>query len=417
MKRSGLNFGILCLILFIFPTAFAQNNLNRIDRVVIDAGHGGADPGALGKHSREKDIVLAIALKTGEYIEKNMPDVKVIYTRTTDVFIELYKRAQIANESHADLFISIHCNSSPKSAPFGAETYVMGLHKSADNLEVAKLENAAILLESDYTANYEGFDPNSDEAYIVFNLYQNIFLEQSLALAVNVQHQFRERVGRNDRGVKQAGFLVLYRTTMPGVLIETGFLSNLAEESYLMSEEGQVYLASAIYRAFRDYKNGVENPASEILTSADKVKDQSPLPKTPVEKTAGRPDKPAADPAPVEKPVTKPPDPVTAEKSVAKQSESPAVHSDSIHFRVQFYTSPQKIPLNSQLFKGIQDAREYYHGGLYKYTTGNEATHEKASALCKAVRSKGFSDAFVVAFQNETRITIDKAKQSMNAGP
>ena len=338
MKRSGLNFGILCLILFIFPTAFAQNNVNKIDRVVIDAGHGGADPGALGKHSREKDIVLAIALKTGEYIEKNMPDVKVIYTRKTDVFIELYKRAQIANESHADLFISIHCNSNPKTAPFGAETYVMGLHKSVDNLEVAKLENAAILLESDYTANYEGFDPNSDEAYIVFNLYQDIFLEQSLTMAVNVQDQFRERVGRNDRGVKQAGFLVLYRTTMPGVLIETGFLSNMAEESYLMSEEGQVYLASAIYRAFRDYKNGVESPASQLLSSAEKIKDQPPPPKTPAEKTTGRQDKPV-DPVPVEKTVTKPPDPVTPGKPVTKQSASPGIQPAAGAYAAMLSTS------------------------------------------------------------------------------
>jgi N-acetylmuramoyl-L-alanine amidase len=203
---------------------------------------------------------------------------------------------------------------------------------------------------------------------------------------------------------------------MPGVLIETGFLSNMAEESYLMSEEGQVYLASAIYRAFRDYKNGVESPASQLLSSAEKIKDQPPPPKTPAEKMTGRQDKPV-DPVPVEKTVTKPPDPVTPGKPETKQSASPAGSSDSICFRVQFYTSPKKIPLNSQLFKGIQDAREYYHGGLYKYTTGNETTHEKASALCKAIRSKGFSDAFVVAFQNEIRITIDKAKQFISSGP
>lgn len=401
MKRSGLIFGILWLILFIFQATFAQNNLTRIDRVVIDAGHGGEDPGALGKHSREKDIVLEIALKTGEYIEKNMPDVQVIYTRKTDVFIELYKRAQIANESHADLFISIHCNSNPRSTPFGAETYVMGLHKSEDNLEVAKLENAAILLESDYTANYEGFDPNSDEAYIVFNLYQNIFLEQSLSMAVNVQDQFRERVGRNDRGVKQAGFLVLYRTTMPGVLIETGFLSNAAEESYLVSEEGQVYLASAIYRAFRDYKNKMESPASDMLSTAGKNPEQPDLPKTPIEKVTGKPEK-SINPATSEKPVTKPPD-------------SPATSRDKVFFRVQFYTSSKKLPLNSQLFKGIQDVREYSHGGLYKYTTGNESTLEKAATLCKTIRSQGFNDAFVVAFRNEIRITLDQAKQTVQS--
>jgi N-acetylmuramoyl-L-alanine amidase len=409
VKRSGLNFGILCLLLFIFPQAYAQNNLAKIDRVVIDAGHGGEDPGALGKHCREKDIVLAIALKTGEYIEKNMPDVNVIYTRKSDIFIELYKRAQIANESHADLFISIHCNSNPRSTPFGAETYVMGLHKSEDNLEVAKLENAAILLESDYTANYEGFDPNSDEAYIVFNLYQNIFLEQSLAMAVNVQDQFRERVGRNDRGVKQAGFLVLYRTTMPGVLIETGFLSNAAEESYLMSEEGQVYLASAIYRAFRDYKNRMESPASEPLAAARKNIEQPDLPKTPAEKAAVKPDKSIVKP---DKSIS----PATTEKPAVKPADLPETSRNKIYFRVQLSTSSKKLPLNSQVFKGIQDIREYNHGGLYKYTTGNENTLEKASALCKTIRSMGFNDAFVVAFQNEIRITLDQAKQAVQSG-
>ncbi len=403
MKRSGFIFGIGCSLLLIASAVYSQNNLTRIDRVVIDAGHGGEDPGALGKHSREKDIVLAIALKAGEYIEKNLPDVKVIYTRKTDRFIELYKRAQIANESHADLFISIHCNSNPKTSPFGAETYVMGLHKSEDNLEVAKLENASILLESDYTANYEGFDPNSDEAYIVFNMYQNIFLEQSLGMAVHVQDQFRERVGRHDRGVKQAGFLVLYRTTMPGVLIETGFLSNAAEESYLMSEEGQVYLASAIYRAFREYKNAVEGQAAGPLVSGDKAPG--------VERAVTKPGE-----EPVKKPATPPESPSPAK--VAPGSKEPQTSPGGmVSFRVQVYTSPKKIPLNSKIFGDMQDVREYVHGGSYKYTSGNESSFEAASRLCKTLRAKGFNDAFVVAFQGETRIDIEKARQLAKPAP
>ncbi|MBP6977313.1 MAG: N-acetylmuramoyl-L-alanine amidase [Bacteroidales bacterium] len=404
MKRSGVIFGILCILLTIPFLVHAQNNVNKIDRVVIDAGHGGEDPGALGKRSREKDIVLAIALKTGEYIEKNLPDVRVIYTRKTDRFIELYKRAQIANESHADLFISIHCNSNPKSAPYGAETYVMGLHKSEDNLEVAKLENAAILLESDYTANYEGFDPNSDEAYIVFTMYQNIFLEQSLGMAVRVQDQFRERVGRHDRGVKQAGFLVLYRTTMPGVLIETGFLSNASEESYLMSEEGQVYLASAIYRAFKDYKLEVEGNVAGQLTSSDKPPDT---------------DKPVNVPAeePARKSNTTPsPAPVPA-KVVPKSADPQAPSGDKVFFRVQVCTSPKRISLNSKQFLDLQEVREYNHGGLYKYTSGNVSSYEEASRLCKTIRAKGFNEAFVVAFQGETRIDIQKARQLEKSTP
>lgn len=397
MKRLDTFFGILCLALFLVTPVFSQNNTNRIDKVVIDAGHGGEDPGALGKYSKEKDIVLAIALKTGEYIEKNIPGVEVIYTRQSDQFIELYKRAQIANENHADLFISIHCNSNPRSSPYGAETYVMGLHKSEDNLEVAKLENASILLESDYSAIYDGFDPNSDEAYIVFSLYQNIFLDHSLSMAMKVQDQFRERVGRHDRGVKQAGFLVLYRTTMPGVLIETGFLSNAEEEKFLRSVEGQVYIASAIYRAFKEYKNEYESKESIPYAAGDD--------KRPEEKTT--PDKSEAASYSGTN-MTPPSESVPAQSQRASEVESSTIN---IFFRVQFYTSPEKTPLNASRFSGIADVREYYHGGLYKYTSGNEISLEDASRLCATVRSKGFRDAFVVAFENEKRIDVKRATE------
>jgi N-acetylmuramoyl-L-alanine amidase len=372
VKRSLVIFGILALGLFAHLSLLSQNHLDKIDKVVIDAGHGGHDPGAMGKHSREKDIVLSIALKTGEYIEKNMEGVQVIYTRKKDEFIELYRRAQIANENHADLFISIHCNSNPRSAPYGAETYVMGLHKSEDNLEVAKLENAPILLESDYSDRYEGFDPNSDEAYIVFSLYQNIFLDQSLSIASKVQDQFRERVGRNDRGVKQAGFMVLYKTTMPGILVETGFLSNPEEEKFLLSELGQVYMASAIFRAFKEYKKEYEEGTLPLPVKNDPAVKQQDIP----------------------------------------QKEAPSPEKEpEIRFRVQFYSSSGPLPLNSAKFKGLQDVREYVHGGLYKYTTGNEKSFEAAEVLCKRIRDKGFTDAFVVAFQNGVRIDLIKAKQ------
>lgn len=402
MKRLDTFFGILCLALFLAPPVFSQNNPNRIDKVVIDAGHGGEDPGAVGKYSKEKDIVLAIALKTGEYIEKNIPGVEVIFTRTTDRFIELYKRAQIANENHADLFISVHCNSNPRSSPYGAETYVMGLHKSEDNLEVAKLENASILLESDYSAIYDGFDPNSDEAYIVFSLYQNVFLDHSLSMAVKVQDQFRERVGRHDRGVKQAGFLVLYRTTMPGVLIETGFLSNPEEEKFLRSQEGQVYIASAIYRAFKEYKNEYET--RESIPYAD-AEDNRPGVRT----TPGKPETDGHSGIAM----TPPSESVPASSQPAPEFES---NTNNIYFRVQFYTSPEKIPLNTSRFSGLMDVREYYHGGLYKYTSGNEHSLEDASRLCTTVRSKGFRDAFVVAFESDKRIDVNRAIELKSSG-
>ncbi len=225
-----------------------------IDTIVIDAGHGGKDPGAIGKKGQEKDITLKVALKVGNYIEKNIPGVKVIYTRKDDRFVELYQRADIANKAKAKLFISIHVNSIPTGTAYGTETFVMGLHKSESNLEVAKRENSVILLDENYEEHYEGFDPNSPESYILFSLSQNAYIESSLLFADKVEQQFKKRVGRYSRGVKQAGLIVLHRSSMPSVLIELGFISHPKEEEFLLSENGQDLLASGIYRAFKEYK-------------------------------------------------------------------------------------------------------------------------------------------------------------------
>lgn len=222
--------------------------------IVIDAGHGGKDPGCLGAKSKEGDVTLKIALELGKTLETYMHDeVKVIYTRKTNHFVELNDRAAIANKNNADLFISIHCNAGPKHI-YGSETYVMGLHTSKGNLEVAKRENDVILQEENYLQKYEGFDPKSPLAHIFFAQVQNAHLAQSLVLAEKIEHQFKKRVGRNSRGVKQAGFLVLWKTAMPSVLVETGYLSNKEEEKYLNNELSQVYIASGIYRAIRDYR-------------------------------------------------------------------------------------------------------------------------------------------------------------------
>ena len=361
MKRILLFFGIALLIL-LSTHLNAQRHHHAIRKVVIDPGHGGRDPGAVGRNSKEKDIVLAIALKTGRYIEENMKDVEVIYTRKTDVFVELFRRAEIANESNADLFISIHCNANRSPAPYGAETFVMGLHRSQENLEVAKKENAAILLEDDYEVTYGGFDPNSPEAHVIFSLYQNAYLEQSLEFSKLVQDQFRERAKRHDRGVKQAGFLVLYKIAMPGVLIETGFISNPKEEEFLMSEQGQTYIASAIYRAFREYKENVEK--------AGYVQELARVP------LAGTPE--------------------------------PA-RAENISFRVQFAASSEDLPLNSPEFRNLPQVMKYFHQGLYKYTSGNEPNLENAIRHKDGLVRKGFRDAFVVAFAGEDRIAIDKA--------
>lgn len=358
MKRIALFFGIFCFSLFLPAESLSQE---KIRKVVIDAGHGGRDPGALGRYSKEKDIALSIALKTGAYIEKNLPEVEVIYTRKTDVFVELHRRAQIANDSKADLFISIHCNANPSSRPYGTETYVMGLHRSQANLEVAKLENAAILKEENYADMYDGFDPQRDEDYITLTLFQNAYLESSLTLASLVQDQFRERARLKDRGVWQAGFWVLYKTAMPGILVETGFLSNPNDEKYLRSEEGQVYIASAIYRAFKEYKIKVEDPKNRASSNILDL---------------GR-----------------------AEEGKKK-----------IRFRVQFGSSSREKPVSK--FSELEDVRVYHHNGMYKYTSGNLSSFPDAIKLQNQIRMhRKYRDAFIVAFRDGVRIDVNEARK------
>jgi N-acetylmuramoyl-L-alanine amidase len=244
---------LVALPLFSFQKNF------KVRTVVIDAGHGGKDPGTLGKITREKDVVLKIALKTGKYIEANLPEVNVLYTRKTDKYVDFQARADVANKNKADLFISVHANSIVGANAYGTETFVMGLHKDNSNFEVAKRENSVILMDENYKEKYEGFDPNSPESYILFSLNQSAYQENSLKFAQKVEDQFKNRVGRSSRGVKQAGFLVLWMTTTPSVLIETGFLSNSKEEAFLASENGQDLIASGIYRAFKDYKTEIES--------------------------------------------------------------------------------------------------------------------------------------------------------------
>ena len=248
-------------------------NAGEVKIVIIDAGHGGKDPGALGSNSKEKDITLAIALKLGNYIETKLKGVKVIYTRKTDVFTSLVDRTKLANENNVDLFISIHANSAPGSpAANGTETLIMGYNHGSRNLAAIR-ENAVILLEENYEDNYDGFDPNAPETEIIFNLFQSQYISQSKDFAAKVENQFETRAGRKSRGAKQQALLVLYKTTMPGVLVETGFLTNPTEQKFLKSEKGQNYIASAIYRAFRDYKSEVEGiPISEFAVEENEVK-------------------------------------------------------------------------------------------------------------------------------------------------
>lgn len=250
----------LC-VLFILLSSFSNSRLldTKIKVVVIDAGHGGKDPGSISGGVKEKDVTLDIAKKLGALIKKDYPSIKVYYTRLSDSFIELSERGSIANRNNADLFISIHCNHSGNATAHGTETYVMGTHKNASNLEVAKRENSAILLEEDYKQSYDGFDPNSPEGHIIFTFYQNAFREQSIEFASKVEEYLGKRKKTNkSRGVKEAGFLVLWKTAMPSVLIESGFISNPDERKYLKSDSGKVEFANAVFSAFKDYKKSVE---------------------------------------------------------------------------------------------------------------------------------------------------------------
>lgn len=371
-KRFFFIIVIICTGVFtpIWPFLFGEqsslvpdsipDNRYRIRKVVIDAGHGGKDPGCSGikKEITEAKIALAIALKLGEYIEKDIDNVEVIYTRKEDEFVELHKRANIANENKADLFICIHLNAGEASV-YGAETYVMGIEKTNANLEVAKRENATILMEDNYEAKYDGYDPNSPEANIIFSLYQNAHLEQSLELASKIQDQFKQTAGRRNRGIKQGPFLVLYKTAMPSILIETGFLTHAKEAEFLISEKGQNDIADAIFKAFKEYKFEAEGAALEDYTY--------------------------------------------------KNTSTNDKENQDIIFKVQIVTSSKPIPIDSVNFMGIKDVEEYVSGGWYKYTTGDERDLKSAYLLQADIREKGFKSAFVIAFNNDKRITLQKA--------
>lgn len=397
MKKS---FILLIILVFTLSTAFViyrPQKKNGLRKVVIDAGHGGHDPGTVGKKSKEKDIALEVALRLGRMIQENFPAVEVIFTRKTDVFVELYRRAQIANESKADLFISIHCNGTRSTAARGVETWVMGLHKSKENLEVAKKENASILMEDNYS-KYDGFDPNSPEANIIFSLYQNVYLDQSLDIATRIQRQFQQSLGLLDRGVKQAGFWVLYKTTMPGILVETGFLSNPDDEAYLLSDKGQEEISTAIFQAFSDYKKAFEAETSPLVVNASKSDTKEP-------------------PAEVKKEVTPVPEKkVDREGGKITEAMQPGVQEKQASiekpvFKVQIITSPKKLTDGSPSFKGMKGVGMYQQKGTYKYTVGECYSLKEALGLQAEMQQKGFTDSFVVAFIKGERVSMEEAKR------
>lgn len=340
-----------------------------IRTVVIDAGHGGKDPGCHGAMSNEKDVCLSMALKLGESIRSNFPAIKVVYTRSTDVFVELDDRAKIANKNNADLFICIHANAAGPAA-YGCETYVLGLHRTESQKNIAERENATIYLEDDKGEKYKDFDLSPD-ALIARQLQLAVFLDQSISFAGKLQAEFKS-LGRYDRGVKQAGFLVLYKTTMPSVLIETGFLTNPTEEKFLASKEHQQKMADAMFNAFKKYKSELEGiNVSNNETFINKVEEKK------------------------------------EKEKVSVRSNSST--SEQVVFRVQIETSSTRVPSTSPQFKGMQ-IYEYEHGGVYKYTVGSfENNFEAANELKNEMRNSGFQHAFVVAFIENERISLEKA--------
>lgn len=353
---------VLFLLFSYHSTAQTQEPV-QLKTVILDPGHGGKDSGALGRTSKEKDIVLEIALQVKEYLNQYLPQVNVIMTRDKDVFVPLNERAKIANESDADLFVSIHANSISTSRIYGAETFVLGLHRSEENLEVAKKENSVIVLEEDYKAKYEGFDPNSTESYIIFELMQNVYLDQSIGFASAVQKQFRERVGRHDRGVKQAGFLVLRETSMPGVLVEVGFLSNRDEERFMNSKNGKVYLASAIFRAIRDYKEEFDKVNSKLVTNNSPKVNNVP----------------------------------------AASEDKIEASTSAVQYRIQIASSQKQLDTSQEFFKQFDSVWEYQEGDYYKYTTGLAASHDEILGKLPEVK-KVVPDCFVVGFKDGKRI-------------
>lgn len=356
-------FFILILLSFQIQT-FAQVN-QSIRTVVIDPGHGGRDPGTIGKYGYEKDLVLDVGLKVGEYIEKYIPGVKVVYTRNTDVFVELRNRARIANKNNADLFISIHANGVDNPKPSGTETFVMGLDKSNKNIAVVKKENSVILQEDGYQDEYGSFNPNSAESYIALTLFQNAHLSQSIRLAQIVENQFTERVGRKSRGVKQAPFWVLWSVKSPSILIELGFISNAEEGKYLSTEQGKDYMASAIYRAFKQYKIELDGPLES--TQKENLEENVIVPE-----------------------------------------------NNKVIFKVQFLSSPKAIALKAKKFNGLKNVEEYKINDIYKYTYGSEKDLNSIKKVQSSVREK-YPDAFVVAFKNGKKISIaDALKEIKN---
>ena len=389
MEKRLINILICCL--FVLPLSAQQGSKTaqkaaqkKAFTVVIDAGHGGHDPGAMGKLTQEKKLNLEVSQRLEQQIKLHHPDVKVVMTRKNDVFLTLQQRADIVNKNNADLFICIHTNAAENRNVTGTETFVLGVDKMQSNLDVAMRENAVMLLEDDYQTTYEGFDPNSVDSYIMFELMQDQYIDQSLNFATLVQHQFTD-IGRSDRGVRQAGFWVLHKSACPSVLIEMGFISNINEEKYLASDKGKEDITNSIYQAFEQYKSAYDRKHGIVKASQAESK--------PAEAKA---DKPAE---------------VKADKAAEAKADKPAeAKADKPVYKVQIFSTLKPVPAGDPTFRGLKNCQCTKDGKFYKYTYGEDADYQTILDIQKELKTK-FKDCFIVAFLGNKQIPVKEALQ------
>ena len=404
-KKVTLIWALMCMFVM---TSLAANKRFTL---VIDPGHGGHDAGALGAISKEKNINLAVALRFGKYVEQNLPEVRVIYTRKTDVFIPLNERANIANRANADLFISVHTNALPAGkVARGFETYTLGMHRAKDNLDVAMRENSVISMEKDYQQRYQGFDPRSSESYIIFEFIQGKNMERSVDLARMIQRGVCDGANRPDKGVHQAGFLVLRETSMPGCLIELGFITTPDEERLLNNDSRVDDIARGIYEAFAKYKNKYDRSVSVPYRAKDSedvnlpkiVPDQEPAPKTRVVTRGKQPKREEATPE----------QPKRVEKKVKK-----AEVADAPVFKLQIFVGSRNLRKGDAHFKGETDYDSFLEGNRVKYTLGASTNYNEIYRLRKEKLEK-FPEAFIIAFKNGQKYDVNQAirefKQNRN---
>lgn len=394
----------LCLVLVLafinVISIAAPTDSIGVKTIIIDPGHGGKDPGCLGAFSHEADVALDISLKLGSMIEQKYGKyVKVVYTRTKDEFVDLHERAKIANRHKGDLFICIHANASANTASKGSEVYALGLHRSDSQLKVAERENSSILMEDDHESHYQNFDPKDPDSYIIINALANTYMDNSLNFAGKIQKYFQQTPELSDRGVKQAGFLVLHQVNMPSVLIETGFLTNKDEEKVLNDKESQTNIAKAIFNAFVDYKTEMENINGIITNKKDNTGDGGSITNTTDKKDQTGKDEPKKD-------VVKKDEP---------KKENPVPELDTkVVFMVQIAASAKSIECKPSNFKGLENITELKGKDIYRYMYGKSHNFEEAKRLQAVAREKGYAEAFVVAYQNGERIPISKAIELAN---